>query len=61
MDERSFMQESGVAWWGHNTKAGICQCCQKAKPVYEGYNGGAHMHVEACSVCRQPGHPNCNA
>jgi hypothetical protein len=49
----------GVAWFGRTAKVGICMCCQKARPVYDGYNGGQAMAVTVCAACRNPQHPIC--
>jgi rubrerythrin len=44
----------GVAWFGDRAAAGICHRCQKAAPVYQGYNGGQPMGVTMCSNCTSP-------
>lgn len=40
-----------VAWFGRNSKAGVCMGCQLARPVRQGYNGGQPMSVTMCSSC----------
>ena len=50
---RPITKDWGVAWFGHNAKNGICQRCQCATRVYQGYNGGAHMGL-FCLTCRTP-------
>jgi predicted amidophosphoribosyltransferase len=44
----------GVAWFGTRAAAGLCQRCQKAAPVYQGYNGGQLMGVTMCGSCISP-------
>lgn len=41
----------GVAYWGRNPSAGVCQGCQQGTAVYQGYNGGASTGVAACVRC----------
>lgn len=60
MSQPSFMQRSGVAWWSKTAEPGICQCCQTAKPVFPAFNGGAHLAVRACAICKRPDHPSCS-
>ena len=47
-------QDWGVAWFGNETQAGICQRCERPRPVYRGYNGGQFMGVLMCSSCKGP-------
>lgn len=41
----------GVAWFGRNGESGVCERCQRATRVYQGYNGGAHMG-KFCAPCQ---------
>jgi hypothetical protein len=51
-DNEIVPRDWGVAWFGDTVKAGVCQRCQLARPVYKGYNGGQPMGVEMCGNCR---------
>jgi hypothetical protein len=53
-DDEIVPRDWGVAWFGDTVKAGVCQRCQLARPVYIGYNGGQPMGVEMCGSCRGP-------
>lgn len=44
------------AWFGKTSSAGVCQCCQKAAPVYPGFNGGASTGEAICGHCQRPDH-----
>ena len=48
-------------WWGRNSEPGICQCCQRAAPVYRGYTGGQDLAVRLCWTCKSSTHEACQA
>lgn len=43
----------GVAWFGRGGESGVCERCQRATRVYQGYNGGAHIG-KFCGPCQRP-------
>ena len=54
--------------WSVDTEPGICQCCQKAAPVYrpnylmrDSAKDQALMGVRICLECRRPSHDPCQA
>jgi hypothetical protein len=50
-DEGLEPRDWGVAWFDVTPYGGVCQRCQKAKPVYKGYNGGQPMGIDMCGKC----------
>jgi hypothetical protein len=41
----------GVAWFGKTGQNGSCERCGRARRVYQGYNGGAHVGL-FCAECQ---------
>ncbi len=43
-----------VAWFSQFPKPGMCMGCNRARPIYMGYNGGQPMQVTMCIRCKGP-------